>query len=397
MIDLAMAPLRLVFRGMDERTVKLFKMFLQGPCRKQAELVEDGREADACLIDMDAPRATELLDREREIHPDRVLICLSLNDCTSSPEQVFVKKPVQTESMLQAIRRAREIVESRRPREAGKPGTEPRTIPLRTVAAAKKPEGSASKVAALLDEHSFLSFLGVRDDIDPANPAQAAAVRYDPREYLQGSFESACALALSRQQALRVETPWKPLIVLPQIRRLWIDADEVQLRAACAIRINHLAHMDISESRAQTVKNLKVTPIDAGEARLDPDRLIPLDAFLWKTAIWTSRGKIPADISLEHEVVLKHWPNLTRFLLIPHTMRIAALLHQGTHTVCEAAKILGIRQQYVFAFISAAHALRLIEQRPKRQADRVEAPPPPKPEPARTSFLGKLLKHLKVS
>jgi hypothetical protein len=397
MTDLAMAPLRLAFQGMDERTVKLFRMFLQGPCRKQAELVDDGQAADACLIDMDVQRATELLHRERKIHPDRVLILLALNDCTSSPEEVFVKKPVQTESMLQAIRRVREILESRRSREAGKLGTEPRTIPLRTVAAAEKSEGSVSKVAALLDEHSFLSYLGVRDDIDPANPAQAAAVRYDPREYLQGSFESACALALSRQQALRVETPWKPLVVFPQTRRLWINADEAQLRAACGIPINNLAHMDIRGSRVPSVEHLKVTPIDAGEASLDPERLIPLDAFLWKMAIWTSKGKIPADISLEHEVVLKHWPNLTRFLLIPHTMRIAALLHQGTHTVCEAAKILGIRQQYVFAFISAAHALRLIEQRPKRQTDRVEAPPPPRPEPARTSFLGKLLKHLKVS
>jgi hypothetical protein len=396
MTDLAMAPLRLAFQGMDERTVKLFRMFLQGPCRKQAELVGDGQAADACLIDMDMQRAIDLLERERKIHPDRVLILLALNDCTSSPEEVFVKKPVQTENMLQAIRRVREILESRRSREAETTGTNPHTIPLRTVTTAEKSEGSVSKVAALLDEQSFLSYLGVRDDIDPANPQQAAAVYYDPREYLQGSFESACELALSRQQALRVETPWKPLVVFPQTRRLWIDADEAQLRAACGIRINNLAQMDIGGSRAQTVKDLKVTPIDPAETRLNPERLIPLDAFLWKMAIWTSKGKIPADISLEHEIVLKHWPNLTRFLLIPHTMRIAALLCQGSHTLCEVAQSLGIRQQYVFAFISAAHALGLIEQRPKRQTDRVEAPPP-RPEPERISFLGRLLKHLKMS
>lgn len=137
MTDLAMVPLRLAFQGMDERTVKLFRMFLQGPCRKQAELVSDGQAADACLIDMDVQRATELLERERKIHPDRVRILLALNDCTSSPEEVFVKKPVQTESMLQAIRRVREILESRRSKEAERAKSEPDTIPLRTVAASK--------------------------------------------------------------------------------------------------------------------------------------------------------------------------------------------------------------------------------------------------------------------
>ncbi|MGX2033120.1 MULTISPECIES: hypothetical protein [Methylocaldum] len=398
MTDFAIAPLRLAVLGMDERTAKLFKMFLHGPCRNQAEIVGDGEEAEACMIDMDAQRAAELLDRERQTHPDRVLILLSLNDRASSPETVFLKKPVQAESMLQAIRRVRQILQGRQPRQAGKPEPETRPTPLRAVVAPEKSDGSVSKVAALMDEQSFMSFLGVRDDIDPTVPEQAAAVRYDPKDFLQGSFESACALAISHQQALRVETPWKPLVVFPQIRRIWINADEAQLRAACAIRINNLAHMDISGPRAQTAKDLKVTPIDAGQAELDPSRMISLDAFLWKMAIWTSKGKIPVDISFEHEVALKHWPNLTRFLLIPHTMRIAALLYHSPHTVCEAAQILGIRQQYVFAFISAAHALRLIEQRPKQQTARAEIQASTaRPEPERTSFLGKILKHLKMS
>lgn len=398
MTDLAIAPIRLAVLGMDERNARLFKMFLSGPCRKQAEVVEDGEKADACVVDLDAQRGTELLDLERKSHPDRVLILLSLSDRAFPPESVLVKKPIQTESMLQAIARVRQILESRKPLNAEKPETEPRTIPLRTVAMTEKSDMSVSKVASLLDEQSFMSYMGVRDDIDPNNPEQAAAVRYNPKDFLQGNFESACALALSHQKALRVETPWKPLIIFPQIHRLWINADEAQLRAACAIPMTHLAHMDIGGGRARTVKDLKVTQIDTGEARLDPERLIPLDAFLWKMAIWTSKGKIPADISLQDEVTLKYWPNLTRFLLIPHTMRIAALLHHGPHTVCEVAQILGIRQQYVFAFISAAHALRLIEQRPKQQAAREELPTPPaKPEPERMSFLGKILKHLKMS
>jgi hypothetical protein len=265
------------------------------------------------------------------------------------------------------------------------------------VAAPEKSDGAVAKVAALLDEQSFMSYLGVRDDIDPADPKQAETVRYNPGDFLQGSFQSACALALSRQQALRVETPWKPIVVFPQTRRIWIDADEAQLRAACAIPMNHLAHMEIGGSRGSAAADMKVTPIEVREARLDPDRLIPLDAFLWKMAIWTSKGKIPADLSLEHEVILKYWPNLTRFLLIPHAMRIAALLHHAPHTACGAAQTLGIRQQYVFAFISAAHALGLIEQRPKRQIARADVQPPAKPEPERTSFLGKILKHLKLS
>lgn len=420
-------PLRVAVLGLDARAQNLFRMFFRGPCQNKAMIVENEQDAEAFLIDLDIHQGAKLLESQKKEYPDRIFLVLSLKELEPIEGAVFVKKPAQAQGMLTAIDSIRALLGSRRKRaEASRalreaqdspqapaarrqadakpaPREAPATAvdgPLKTVSAPRKIESSTHKVAMLMDEQSFKSYLGHREDIDPKNFAQLATLYYDPKDYLQGHILAACKIAVARNQALRMETPWKSINILPQHYLVYIQADEAQLRAACGIPFRNIVGVDIdAPGREQTAK-LKPLSDEEIQALLQSGEGTRLDAFLWKVTLLTSKGKVPKGIDLEQEASLKHWPNMTRLLLTPHAMRIAAVMRQKPRTPFEIARLLGIRQQYVFAFFSAAHALGLIAQHTAQI--RAEIPPPPveiapPPPPQRTSLLRKILNRLKLT
>lgn len=391
------SPLRLEALGMEARAVNLFRMFLQGPCQNRAVLVEAG-EAEAYLVDLDSLQGAKSFAAQRQSHPHTTFIVLSLQPPEAGEGIVFVQKPLQSQGMLAAIEQARAAAAARQVPPAPHTSADADVPGMKVITAPEKANASTHQVAMLLDEQGFGSYFGQRENIDPSDPAQRATAYYVPDKYLQGHVQAACRLAFSQQQAIRVETPWKSVTILPHQRLVWVDAEEAQLRAACAVPFRKFVSLGIGDGvqAAGTVE-----PLDANQIGqvLSRNNLTPIDTFLWKIALWTSKGRISCGVDLNQAVRLKRWPNFTRVLVTPHALRIAALLHRQPCSLIEAARILGVRQQYVFAFFSAAHAQGLTELQPppevRRQA--AEPPPPPLPDkPERTSLLRNILKRLKM-
>lgn len=438
-------PLRIAVLGLDERARNLFRMFFRGPCQNEATIVEQEKEAEAFLIDLDTQQGAKLLAQQRESHPERVLILLSVKDQPEDEGIVFVKKPAQAQNMIAAIEKARSLAKktpapakaksslfgwaSRKlsgPAQAEPPAAKPaptatdrkppppppapprpsETPPpakvappapgMKVVARPELGETAVHKVAMLLDEQGFKNYLGHRDDIDPSRPDQLNSVFYDPKVFLQGHVQSAIKVALARNEAIRLETPWKSITILPQQGLIHILADEAQVRAACGIPFRNIVGVDIDTNSQQQVNIKPVGPAELEEILGSKD-VSRLDSFLWKVALLTSKGRLPKGIDINQAVFLKRWPGMTRLMLPPHAMRIAALLTQKPHSLFEAAQKMGVRQQYVFAFVSAAHALGLVGQ----QA--IVAEPPPAAEqpaaaaqPERKSLFKKILSRLKL-
>ena len=442
-------PLRLAVLGLDERAQNLFRMFFRGPCQNRAIIVDHEKEADACLIDLDTQQGSKLLARQRENHPDRVFILLSVKEQLADEGTVFVKKPAQAQIMIAAIEKARSLARSHtqkeKPSRSGwtspkasvqppaahppatqtrphpeitpsrqhpiretqlEPPTRPadeadtRPVAMKIVARPNKEETAVHKVAMMLDEQGLKSYLGHRDDIDSSNPAQLATVFYDPKDFLQGHIQSAIKLAYARNEPMRLETPWKSITILPEQSLVHIVADEAQVRAACGIPFRNIVGLDVDGDSRKQVVNIK--PVEQGvlEEILSSPDLVRLDAFLWKVALFTSKGRLPRGADLNQAFFLKRWPGMTRLLLPPHAMRIAALLVQKPYSLFEASRKMGIRQQYVFAFVSAAHALGLIGQQviPIEAEMPVEVEKPAaKEQPERKSLFKKILSHLKIA
>jgi len=433
-------PLRIAALGLDERARNLFRMFFRGPCQNEATIVEQEREAEAFLIDLDTQQGAKLLAQQRESHPERVLILLSVKDQPEEDGIVFVKKPAQAQNMIAAIEKARSLVKPPSPAKeksslfgwasrklsgsaqaappAAKPAPAatdrkppppppPRETPppakvappapgMKVVARPETEETAVHKVAMLLDEQGFKHYLGHRDDIDPSRPDQLNSVFYDPKVFLQGHVQSAIKVAVARNEAIRLETPWKSITILPQQGLIHILADEAQVRAACGIPFRNIVGVDIDTNSQQQVNIKPVGPAELEEILGSKD-VTRLDSFLWKVALLTSKGRLPKGIDINQAVFLKRWPGMTRLMLPPHAMRIAALLVQKPHSLFEAAQKMGVRQQYVFAFVSAAHALGLVGQQAIVEEPAPAAEPPAAPaQPERKSLFKKILSRLKL-
>lgn len=391
--------LKLALVGLDEKSANLFRVFLNSVYKDRAAVTAEA-EADAVILDMDARQSAEIYANLRQRHPERLIIVLSLHDDKRQSDALFVKKPTRAQDMLSVLDEARKRLEWQRahPHAARAARPEPDTE-VKVVQARENTGPALRELGTLLDEQGFLSYFGYRKDIDIADIKQQKEATYDPLMHLQGFLQAAFRQSLLLGQPMRIRNGWAPIYIFPEERKIWVDADEALLRAACSLPLRDIlsASIDADAHGSSGSKTLEPLDIDTARATVNakPDRLTPIDAFLWKTAVWTSKGRVPRGIIFRHHVTLRHWPNLTRFLLTPHSLRIAALLHSQPHTPCEAARVLGISQQYVFAFLAGAHALGLVKV---TQSAIPATPPPAAPRPVeRVSLFRKVLGRLRLA
>ena len=388
--------------GMGNRMKKTMTMFLQGPCRSIATVVD---EIDAVIdiIDADAVESKEIIKDRKSKTPDRPIILLSLQ--SQSLEGMFdVKKPIKASELIAAIKKANLIASQNWPAEnqvlatqvskleaeipkspksiyesalekeqknaidnslsavkeqqVEKKQDEERQIEKNqasesSVDSEEKKKTSKHSTANRLNEGSFSSYIGVAEGIDFSDIKQVLKASYSPRNYFLGYVQSAVNVAKSKAQILQLSSGWKPLIIFPKTHEVWLDAEEKQLRAFAGISI-----------RNDSGKGMELSPVAQKTSSFNTkmERFFDIDAFIWKLAVWTSKGRYPDSIDICKPVFLKSWPNFTRLIITPHALRITAFLIEGPKTLMEISEALNIKPQYVFVFISASNAVGLIGQ-----------------------------------
>lgn len=370
-------PLTVALHGMDDRSCKIMMMFLQGPCRGAAMVIDDD-EADIDIFDGDTPASKKLLSQHLEAERQKPTIVLSLHDFQY--EGVLqIRKPVKTDAMLSALNEAKILLANFAKKKGQKlaalatveaeeeeePESETQLLKTYVIDQDERKKTSKHQTAMRFDEKGFQAYIGSLSDIDVNDPAQFANASYDPKDYFQGYIQSAFMVCRAKGQIMQLQSGWKPIMIFPHTHEIWLDADDPQLRAFAGIKLNpsSASKMAISPANAQTM--------GLGGSL---DKFQSMDAFLWKLACWTSKGRYPHLIDYSQPVYLKSWPNFTRLLITPHALRIAALLIQGPRTLTNVAKVLDIKPQYVFVFASAAYALGLMGQA-KREADNLVQQP----------------------
>jgi hypothetical protein len=377
-------PYQVALYGLDERSYKTMLLFLAGPCKGKAEVVEPV-DAQIDILDADFPTAKDLLDQCRESNPERPLIVMSLEHLRLE-QTIFLQKPVDTEGMLAALKQANKILsvkqknaadsETNRQRIAADSADDSK-ITEQSEATKKSAEDHEKKgekgkqtksrqhqAARHYSEGGFLAFLGIIPDINFDDKEQVVKASYNPKNHFQAYVKSAFSVARSKDRVVKLNSSWKPLYILPKSEEVLLEADDSQLRAFAGLSIIKGSGAGMSLSPVENIG------IHAGE---NSDNLQNMDMFLWKLAIWTSKGRYPVSIEIQRPVYLKQWPNLTRLVVTPHALRISALLIKAPRTLMNIAEVLNIKPQYVFVFASACHALGLLGQA-KRQADFLIAP-----------------------
>ncbi|AEF99770.1 hypothetical protein [Methylomonas methanica] len=351
-------PIKVALYGMDPRSYKTMELYLKGPCRGIAEVVSDA-DAHIDIIDADHATAGNILEACRQKVPQRPIVLLSLQNLKIENAH-FVQKPVNAEQLMAVLN---QLARARKTKEIAEPVTvlarpeviidsERKNIATPTSSAeVGKPEKKRS--AFENNEGGYTAFLGTLLDIDFSDPEQLANARFDAKVHLLSYVLSAYKVACHQGCAQQLNSIWKPLLIFPDTGQIWLDADDKQLRAFAGVEQNKVF-----------AGNISLTPVDAEAVRQGKaiDKFQDVNAFIWKLSIWTSKGRLPIAIDPNLPVVLKCWPNFTRLLLVPDAMRIASLLLKGPYTPIEVSKVLNVKPQYVFAFMSACLSLGLLSQ-----------------------------------
>lgn len=400
-------PARIALYGMDDRTSKTMEMYLKGPCRGAAVVVGEA-EADIDVIDADYPRAKDILEARRAATPNRPLILLSLQELQID-NTFFIKKPVNAKQIIDvlakikaatsphklAAKAAKVAATSSAPVESENqaPAETPRKMAMDVYAkksagvkhidSSEQQKTAKHQSAVQLNEGGFTAFLGTVSNIDFDDSAQLLTACYDPRQSFLGYVQSAFKTAKLQSRALQLNSIWKPLIIFPENQEIWLDADDKQLRAFAGMTLGKDA-----------IGSMVLQAFDSGKAaNRAMDKFQNMNSFIWKLALWTSKGRFPIGLDIQRPVFLERWPNFTRLVITPDALRMAALLVSAPKTPLEVASLLSVKPQYVFAFISACNALGLLRQS-ERQVDTVIAPEPP-PKSTNKSLLSKILGKLR--
>ena len=376
--------------GMDPRSYKTMELYLQSHCQGLAEVV-DASEADIDLLDADFATAGEILETRRQQTPDRPIVLLSLQTLKIA-DTYFVPKPVNAEQLINVFEQIRSASRAKLPVVA--PATDT-TAPLSPT---PKPESLSHTVQPAIsarptekkralfaaNEGGYTAFLGTVSGIDFNDPEQLRNADFDPRNYLLGYIQSAYRIARHEKQAVQLNSVWKSVFIFPDSQQIWLDADDKQLRAFSGVEQNKISAGSVA----------RVT-LDAEAARAgkDPDKFQDMEAFLWKLTVWTSKGRFPVGLDLEHPVYLKHWPNFTRLLLTPEALRIAALLVRGPRSPLSIIEVLNVSPHYVFAFISACMSIGILGKS-ERRIDETLLTEPPK-HTKKQGVLAKILHKLR--
>ena len=210
----------------------------------------------------------------------------------------------------------------------------------------------ATEIAMEEEEESIHQFCGYSQDYNLNSSPEIEKIYYNPEQYLQGFFEKAFAAGQRLEQGgILIEGLYTPVIFLPQQNQLLcgceLGSSKLRTMTLLPLGRNRLHMANLSET--EIIHYLSVYQL-SGQ---------PLENFLWRVALWTARGRIPKGTDLHKDVILLHWPNFTRLVVTPYALKISALWITQPHSLLETARVLNIPQRYVFAFYSAAHALKL--------------------------------------
>ena len=98
-------PIKVALYGMDHRTCKALSMYLSGPCKGIA-IVVDQSESDVDILDADFIKAKDILDERKSQEILRPLIVLSIEPLNIEGT-IYVKKPIQTIDLVNVFKELR--------------------------------------------------------------------------------------------------------------------------------------------------------------------------------------------------------------------------------------------------------------------------------------------------
>ena len=361
--------IKILMLGFDERTKKAFEIFFQSTCHGDYVIDESGVETPIAIVDFDAANARKTVDNLRQKFPQQVVIALSiLDNSDEDPFVLFLKKPLGHQAIKQQLTSIKKAIAGNslasllRKKKHSKPVVVNAELPQ--VSGPNRNKVSHTTAAAsLMTMADDLHFVGDNPDIDLSDTERLDKISYAPNSRYQAVVIKAINHARKSRKTVELISVGIAIAVDPIINLILTSAADNRLRPVCLLKVEKVDSLREIEGDYDGDRILALN-----KSKSQSLRTVSIENFLWKIALWSSRGCLPKGLDINTPVYLTGWPNFTRVENFPHAMRIAALLTQRPVVLREIPQQLNIPQRYVFGFTSASMALGML-QISKRKVD----------------------------
>jgi len=358
---------------LDERSLKTLSFFFHKFCNDLC-IISAEHEAEVFLINMDSVNAEEQLERIKRRYPKSALILTSIK-LLENKDHYFLRKPMIAKHLLAILSDIRSLPSSAK------------SSALSNDSEVSEENFSEGHAAQLLNEQEITAFVGDAEDIDLYKPNQIEKVYFDPNHYFLGFLHQAYQLAKQENAVVKITGLWRPIIIFPSENIIYIDLTDRQLQSICVVSL---------QSEQNSIENtIKIEKLDlqkAIEECAQKDKFQNLESFIWKMALWTSRGRLPKGTSLDNPIYLSAWPNMTRLIVTPYAMKIAAYWIAHPRSLMNLTKHLSIPQRYIFSFFTATYMTNLAGSA-NRAADKLILPTKINPT-SKQNFFSRIMNKL---
>jgi len=347
-------PIRVGFRSLSGQTRQLLDYYFDSSGADWFRSASDS--VDCLLVDVDYPGSREILEENPDGEHSPILV-LSFNPL-SQDNIVNLIKPLTLHKLELAAREMAVLVAEKK----GFPPDQP-TTPLINSFQHSQPEHRNSSTA--IDK--AISRAMELDQADAGlqqldsgalanhNPAQHLET-FNEGDFLSGYLRRALDQATVDEMAFSITTPDIKLCVLPDEARVYTDTSLKSVATTRSIYTELDADLvSVKFFHEQTKSRV------AEEIKSSKGFSYALEAFIWRSALYSANGRLPDSYDLTQAARLKYWPNFTRLEKSPHCLEIAAFWSQQYLSIQEAIAQTDIPLRHVIAFFNGSYALDLFE------------------------------------
>jgi len=354
--------------GMNERALNLFTMFLNSSAKGLCEIADDGSHQ-IVIIDLDAVENARLwLDVRRQFSGPAIVLSVREQNLANA---FWVVKPVKEDQFKLALDKAKKALSTPPAPPAAAPHLPEAPLPV-------KKQVQATSIPPAIPSLAITPAVTQKTEAITSNAAAGMNESMDDRsQNCCGDLADEVYLDPSQREKLFGDCTLSLLALLHEAMRLTAEGGVVSFvgLSTQTLYVSAAANFVSTSMPEAFVRSLCVrsqsglpvklvlvekTPEQIGASE-DP-RLRRLDNFLWKVALWSSRGRLQRGMSLDAPVRLRAWPNIPRLMSVPHSLRVAALWVSQPTSLLETARKLNVPHRYVFSFFCACNAFGLVEQ-----------------------------------
>lgn len=410
---MSLQPTNVLLKGFDSRSVFAFDDFFLSECDAEFRTCERLEEASIVIVDVDVCSSNREIERIQNRQPEAGILALSLLQGEQAERHnsllQYLRKPLNLASFQSKLCNMKKIILNQRIekqrailKELDASSIQPSRMknvenknlePQKTdIQVAVNNPGTRERKANYRPNPNVdveaAKFVGKNSDVDVNNPQALMRVIYSPSNRFQGALDKALKRAKKYQKPIEMVCLNTGVIIDLEKNAVFTAVGDSVLKPLCLMNVE----------RADSIRKIKKNY--TGEriltlARKPREALIKwsLDAFVWKIALWSSRGCIPKETDLSKPVYLSEWPNFTKLVCFPHAMRIASLLIEKPTRLQDVSEQLRIPQRYVFGFFSAAKALEISDVS-ERKADQLFEPKYRNSSSEKRHFLSEFVNYL---